>query len=155
MFELRDRFYAHVAKGDGCWEWTGSRDRYGLFRVGKKIKKAHRSAWEMENGPIPDGLFVLHRCDNPPCVRPDHLFLGTQTDNMQDAATKQRRRYRTGPRPEYRGTLTPAHKLSEADVVRIRELSERGWTLRRLALEFHVGQTAIFKVVHRQSWTHV
>ena len=84
-------FWSHVAKSDGCWLWTAGLNRgYGAFAVHRKDIGAHRYSWMLENGPIPDGLFVLHRCDNPPCVRPDHLFIGTQLDNMLDKMSKGR-----------------------------------------------------------------
>lgn len=89
------RFWDGVDKqpGDGCWEWTGHCNDGGYGRVTRQTEDrlAHRYAWELENGPIPDGMFVCHHCDNPPCVRPDHLFLGTHTDNMRDAQRKGRR----------------------------------------------------------------
>jgi hypothetical protein len=77
---------------DICWEWAGARnsDGYGKSYAGSGYRMAHRVAWESSFGPIPDGLFVLHRCDNPPCVRPDHLFLGTNTDNVRDSVAKGR-----------------------------------------------------------------
>jgi len=92
---LEDRFWARVDRDpDGCWEWTGARwvEGYGRLSLGPGVgpKKAHRLSWELHYGAIPDGLDVLHRCDNPPCVRPDHLFVGTQADNMRDARAKHR-----------------------------------------------------------------
>lgn len=150
------RFWSKVRRvSGGCWLWTGARNRYGLFRLNGKVRKAHRVAWELTNGPIPDGLNVLHTCDNPPCVRPSHLFLGTQAENVRDMWAKGR--HGPGPhvRVNYRGSLTPAAKLSETDVLAIRRLSADGWSLRRLAEQFGVGQNAIFKVVHRRSWSHV
>jgi hypothetical protein len=85
------RFWAKVHRSDGCWEWTGKRaNGYGRFVTppGRRMWGAHRFSWIVANGPIPDGLWVLHHCDNKPCVRPDHLFLGTHTDNMRDAWRK-------------------------------------------------------------------
>lgn len=87
------RFWAKVHKSDGCWEWTGKRaSGYGRFVTppGRRMWSAHRYSWTLANGPIPDGLFVLHHCDNKPCVRPEHLFLGTNADNMRDAWRKGR-----------------------------------------------------------------
>ena len=90
------RFWMQVHKSSGCWVWVGNRipQGYGTIGVGGKPVRAHRYSWELHNGPIPDGLFVLHRCDNPPCVRPDHLFLGTALDNSRDCVDKGRHRGR-------------------------------------------------------------
>jgi hypothetical protein len=94
------RFWKHVEKtDDGCWEWTArcipvpnhpDQRGHGQIRIDGKAVLTHRFSWELHNGPIPDGLLVLHRCDNRPCVRPDHLFLGTHKDNTLDAMSKGR-----------------------------------------------------------------
>lgn len=76
-----------VKKSDECWPWTGSTNKvYGKIRVGKRSVAAHRLSWELHNGPIPEGKFILHRCDNPLCVNPNHLYCGTQSDNLSDRA---------------------------------------------------------------------
>ena len=88
---MRERFWSKVNKTEGCWLWTGGKNYgYGQFWDGRKPQQAHRISWGIHCGPIPDGLWVLHRCDVPSCVNPAHLFLGTHTDNMRDAATKGR-----------------------------------------------------------------
>lgn len=89
---LEERFWAKVEKTDGCWLWTAalSTTGYGRIGVGKKMAYTHRLSWEMHNGPIPPGMHICHHCDNPKCVRPDHLFLGTRTDNMRDMWRKGR-----------------------------------------------------------------
>src|SRR5574342_284261 len=91
------RFWARVQKTPTCWLWLGTKRHlgYGVVRIGGTRQKrrsilAHRFTWELMYGPIPPGLHVCHHCDNPPCVRPSHLFLGTQRDNMQDAMRKGR-----------------------------------------------------------------
>lgn len=89
-----DLFWRHVRKSDGCWEWQGNRNNrnYGMswyHPLGKKIP-AHRVSWLLAHGEIPEGMCVLHKCDNRPCVRPDHLFLGTHSDNTRDMNAKGR-----------------------------------------------------------------
>lgn len=95
-----ERFWSRVARADGdlCWLWTAARFSSGYGRVAlprangspQTLEGAHRMAWILTNGPIPANLWVLHRCDNPPCCRPEHLFLGTHTDNMRDMTQKGR-----------------------------------------------------------------
>ena len=91
-----DRFWEKVAKGEGCWEWQGARDPHGYGRfqvVTGTTQKANRFAYELTNGPVPTGLYVLHHCDNPPCVNPAHLYAGTQRDNVRDMVARGRQRF--------------------------------------------------------------
>src|SRR5262245_52091786 len=86
---LQDRFWKYVNKTETCWLWTGAKHEFGYGLINKggaggRILRAHRVIWEWTNGPIPKGFFVCHHCDVPACVRPDHLFLGTNKDNVQD-----------------------------------------------------------------------
>lgn len=89
---LKDRFYGKIKKTKTCWYWTAcvSSFGYGQISVNGKSVGAHRISWEIHNGSILDGLHVLHKCDNPPCVNPDHLFLGTNKDNVEDRYVKGR-----------------------------------------------------------------
>lgn len=90
---LADRFWVKVEKSDRCWSWKSKVHRhtgYGVFTINYRDHRAHRVAWELTYGPIPADLWVLHHCDNTICVRPDHLFLGTHQDNMDDAKAKGR-----------------------------------------------------------------
>jgi hypothetical protein len=135
-----ERFWAKVGKTESCWLWTGSRlgRGYGMFRHNGKTVKAHRIAWELEYGPVPQGLYVLHTCDNPPCVRPEHLFLGTQFANMRDMVSKGR------CRPQ-------GQRASPSDEI-ARVIADRyaaGTTQRVLAVEFGWGQSTISRTIHR------
>lgn len=96
---VESRFWSNVPKGDrsSCWEWKGVRVgsmtiKYGQFNFPGGRTAAHRFSWYLAHGPIPNGLQVLHKCDNPPCVNPSHLFLGTQADNVHDCVAKGRAR---------------------------------------------------------------
>ena len=153
----RNRFYAKVSKSDYCWEWNASRNEkgYGTLQVGSTIngtrrkEYAHRFSWQMEHGPIPPGAYVLHKCDNPSCVRPSHLFLGTQADNMADMIAKGRVALRRG---EKHGRA----KISEQDVRDIRaKYMSRQATQQELSDEYGVCQVNISKIVRRELWRHI
>ena len=119
--ELRDgpiarRFWAKVEKTDGCWLWraaTGANGRYGRFGIGSKVLLAHRVAWTLAHGELPDAARVLHRCDNPLCVNPAHLFLGTQGDNLRDMTSKGRHGLQSHPEKAARGLHNGAHTHPE------------------------------------------
>jgi hypothetical protein len=111
---VEERFLARVQKGDGCWEWQSSRARFGhgLFYVDQTNVPAHRYAYRMWVGPIPLGMCVCHSCDNPPCVNPAHLWLGTQRDNVADMVRKGRQA--KGPRVTH---CCRGHERSEDNIV--------------------------------------
>jgi hypothetical protein len=114
------RFWAKVRKTDGCWEWAGTYfvNGYGKYVIDGKQHKAHRVAWQITHGRSPGALLVCHTCDNPACVRPDHLFAGSHADNMLDMAKKGRRRGVTA------GERNGRAKLTEQDVHAILRSSE-------------------------------
>ena len=116
------RFWAKVRKSDGCWLWQASTSvGYGQINIGGRPQRAHRVAWELTFGGIPDGLWVLHRCDTRLCVRPGHLFLGTVTDNNRDMFAKGRNRSigRAGrPLPSH---CCHGHPFTEANIYRRRD----------------------------------
>jgi hypothetical protein len=143
------RFWAKVkkAEGEGCWEWLGSKRcdfGYGCFNSGGRAHLAHRFSWTLANGAIPAGLEVCHRCDNPACVRPDHLFIGTHTDNMADMAAKNRRTFR----PENNGHA----KIGWTEVHEIRRLRAEGMTPASLAERFSLAPESIWKIVTFKTW---
>lgn len=159
MTDVEMRFWSKVRVGDGCWEWTadtgGNRradgKKYGYFCVGGKMRRAHRVAWEMERGPIPPGLHVLHSCDNPACVRPGHLWVGTHRQNMDDRSAKGRI-----PRGvALRGTQHHAAKLDESKVQEIRARAATGETHTAIAASFGVTRPTVSDVIQGRAWTHV
>lgn len=146
-----ERFWRKVDKTGDCWVWTGGKhkDGYGLTGVTGKTELAHRVAWEFTNGKIPEGLHVLHKCDNPPCVRPDHLFVGTHLDNMQDMNNKGRLKT-TG----MAGEKHPLSVLSEVNVLDIREMAKT-MTQTSIALIYKVSRQAVGDIVCRRNWRHI
>ena len=154
-----DQFWSKVTKTPNCWLWCGAKtyDGYGVIKLRQQRLRTHRVSWELSFGQIPDGLFVLHRCDNPPCVRPDHLFLGTKQDNNRDAVSKGR--WANGSdKPDHRrkrGEDSPTAKLNDAQVKELRHLHERGTSTRSLAIHFGVGIATVYRTIRRETWKHV
>lgn len=142
------RFWSriHCTTLDGCWLWVAwlDPDGYGVISIRDYPVKAHRMAWELAYGEIPDNLFVCHTCDNPACCNPMHLFLGTNQENTQDKMNKRR---------QARGEKQGAHKLTWEQVREIRDRYSKGDTSqRKLAKEYGVAQNTIRFVVTNKSW---
>ena len=138
------KFWEKVKKTDNCWFWIGGKGKngYGSF-WDKKTKSAHRFSWELHNGLITNDLCVLHTCDNPLCVNPNHLFLGTRLDNMRDRDTKQR---------QARGENNGRHKLLESDIKLIRNSN---LSISKLAKQFSVSKFTINAVKQKKYWKSV
>lgn len=144
-----DRFWAHVDKTDTCWLWTASfaSHGYGQIMVGGRMQRAHRVSWMVTHGEIPPGLRVLHRCDNPPCCNPDHLFLGTQRENVADMLNKGR---------EARGERCGAAKLTSGQVAEIKVLlATHAMSPRSIAAKFGVSRGAIDHISYGSTWVHI
>lgn len=154
------RFWSKVDRSGECWTWTAACDRkgYGRMRFPRRHEGAHRVSWELTNGPIPEGMFVCHRCDNPPCVRPDHLFLGSHRDNMADMFAKGRDSHpptfygdahwikRHGDhRPK--GGAHPQAKLTDAEVAEVRRMVAAGSTQASLCRQYGISKTHMSRIV--------
>lgn len=147
---MLDRFWAKVEKSSGCWLWQAAKDErgYGRFGVGSHgARLAHRVSWELVNGPLPHGMWVLHRCDTPSCVNPNHMFLGTHEDNMEDMAAKGRGRknHPTGERA-YRAKLT----LEQAQ--EIRRLRASGMTQIAVAQQFGIHRGTVQEITKGRTY---
>lgn len=132
-------FWSHVDKSSGCWTWTGAKTRngYGRFNTIPHIDYAHRVSWTIAYGEIPTAMFVCHSCDNPSCVNPEHLFIGTQSDNMRDMAIKCRSHFT---------------KLTHPEVSQIRKLRGGGLTTVEIARRFNVCSSLITQIAKRRIW---
>jgi hypothetical protein len=145
------RFWSHVdiRSDDECWNWTAGTDSYGYGRFrfnDKRNKLAHRVAWILTYGDIPEGMLVCHHCDNPKCCNPDHLFLGTDFDNTVDKCNKDR---------QAKGQNVGNAKLNELDIIEIRSAHSQGQTHQYIANLFGVSKTVITNIVNNNAWKHV
>lgn len=157
-----DRFWSKVDKRgpDECWEWVGARSNgYGflaagpLYHAGGMWVKAHRLSWEIHNGRLlASGESVLHRCDNPPCVNPAHLYVGGHAENATDRAERRR-----GKEHRQRGEANDNAKLTEENVrtiiAELQRLPRRSQA--SIAAEFGVGQPQISRIMRRENWAHL
>jgi hypothetical protein len=158
-----ERFWAKVNKTDGCWLWTGAvmSKGYGTLRMGKTTQLAHRVSWSVHRGLIHDELCVLHHCDVPLCVNPQHLFLGTREDNNKDrnmkgrSATGDRNGSRKHPesRPHLRGESCGGAKLTWPLIRQVRALYATGrYSHRRLGVLMGVAHCSIGRIIRQKTW---
>jgi len=140
----------------GCWPWMGrcNDDAYGEVRYNGEMDKAHRVAWILTHGPIPEGQQVLHYCDNPPCCNPNDLFLGTNHDNVLDRQAKGRSKNlftsENHPATLRAGEAHWCAKLSAANIVRIRELHASGLRQTHISTIYNVHSATISRIVRRE-----
>jgi hypothetical protein len=147
---IAERIWQKIVRGNGCWEWTGTRypNGYGSCASGKRGRNdyAHRVVWRLTFGRIPDGLRVLHHCDNPPCCRPDHLFLGTDADNVADKVAKGR---------QLKGEQITGARLRATQIPDIRQRLAEGEPMHLIAADCGVSRGAIQDIALNKTWRHV
>ena len=143
-----ERFWKRVNKTETCWLWTGALNSsgYGSIRDYYREVRVHRYSYELHYGPIPNGMFVCHHCDNPACVNPDHLFLGTNLDNVKDKINKNRSESTVGIL-NGRAKLTPLH------VMVIREAALLGYPQKDIGKYFKIKN--ISSIITRKTWNHI
>ena len=142
---------------NSCWLWGGAANNsgYGLGRFFGKVMLAHRASWMLNNGEIPKGMYVLHKCDTPLCCNPLHLSIGTQAENMRDKCLKGR--FRKTISGDFRcGEGHYRSKLKNCDVLKIRELFATGNFLQKqIAIDFAISETVVSQILHRKTWKHL
>jgi len=161
---LESRFKRRVSKTEGCWIWTGSKNKhgYGRTKINGKHIFAHRLSWKIHFGEPSESLMVCHHCDNPACVNPSHLFLGTARDNRVDADAKGRTAIgdrhwsKLNPDSIPRGEKSGASKLKTKDVIEIREMySPWKFGSHKIAKIFGVSKPTVRRVLNKKTWAHV
>lgn len=150
----KENFLQRVKKMDnGCWIWTGYVDEIGYGIIGAQGKnwKTHRLSWFYFNGNIPNGKKVLHKCDVRNCVNPDHLFLGTQSDNMKDCKNKGR-----NVSPKLKGTENPMSVLTDKQVLEMRKFrKETNLSYSKIGKKFKVSAMTAYRAIVGESWNHI
>lgn len=149
------RFWAKVDKSggpDSCWRWMRYKDKrgYGRINVNGRITPAHRLSWELNHGPVPNGMFVCHRCDNPSCVNPTHLWIGTNAQNIGDMAEKGRHGGWAKP-----GELHGNARLTRDTITEIRGRYAGGCRQVDLSLDYGITPGYVSMIVNRKAWKHV
>lgn len=151
---LAERFWSKVQITPACWEWQAARHTfgYGKYWDGERVLDAHRVSYAFHNGPIPSGMVVRHKCDNPPCVNPDHLELGTQAQNIADAVARGRYGDRRG---RGQGRLGEQHQGAKLCAEAVREIRASSDPARVLAERYGVSRSLIGQVKSLKIWSHV
>ena len=155
---IKERFEAKYIPepNSGCWLWVGATGTYGYGNVTVKQEsiQAHRLSYLLFKGKIPKGMWVLHKCDVRLCVNPNHLFIGTRQDNMDDMVKKNRQF--CGERPYAKGSKNTQSKLTEKKVIKVRKMyKSSNFTMKELSEKFYVSKSVIHAVIHYITWKHI
>jgi hypothetical protein len=147
MKTLEERFWSKVNKTNTCWNWTGYLDKggYGSFWLDGKNRRAHRVSFEQHFGWTNEQLVIMHKCDNPSCVRPDHLILSTQKNNIEDKVYKDR---------QAKGSKVGTSKLSESDIIEIKNLIKT-LSYGKIAKKYNVDRSLIYLISKEKAWKHI
>lgn len=153
--EVIQRFIAHISDSDKCLEWSGALDiyGYGALTIERKVYKAHRFIYELLFGKLPSNISVCHRCDNPKCVNPNHLWAGTHAENMKDMVSKGRL-----TKNRAIGERSGQSKITEKDVLEIRRIFRpysRKFGAPALGKRFGIAPTQVKNIIHRRNWKHI
>jgi hypothetical protein len=151
----QEQMDSKTVKSPGCWKWIGGKNRHnGKGRVWDPDRRKHvsapRAAWEINHGPIPEGMYVCHHCDNPNCVRPSHLFLGTPSDNMQDAIRKGRLW-----QPDTRGERHGGRVLTAAMVINMRRMHRGGLSCAKISRHLGIKLGTVYNAVSGRRWASI
>ncbi len=153
------RFWDSAKRGEGCWEGVGAKGTrgYGDFYIPRKGYRAHRIAYLLTHGTVEVGLLVCHTCDNPSCVNPDHLWTGTQKENMQDAKSKGRiyslADWANNTGNKNRGENNPSARLTPGQVQEIRQMATAGIGPNRIMSAFKISRSQVYRIVNWHQWT--
>ena len=151
-FSETERFYqkTKLNQNTGCLEWTGGLNTwgYGQASINKTTKLAHRHSYEISVGEIPKGMLCCHHCDNPKCIEPSHLFIGTNADNAKDKVLKNRQK-------SMKGESCVTHKLKDCNIRALRELNKSGMKISVITDLFRISRTQAYRIINNQSWAHV
>jgi len=157
-----DRFWSKVQPSEGCWNWTAAKNEkgYGVFGINRDTFKAHRVAFILSGQEIPDGLCLLHKCDNPACVNPDHMMIGTRAENNADMCAKGRHVNGAQKTPieqcKYeKGEHHHNARLTAEIVLQIRNDRALGMSFSRIAAKYGIGQKHAHSIATRKAWKHV
>lgn len=144
--DMKNKLLAKIKYINDCWEWQGSlhRQGYGHFPYKRKILLAHRVSWNLFNGYIPENIKVCHKCDNPKCINPEHLFLGSQKENVDDMFQKKRK--------DHQGEKHPRAKLTKEKVLEIRQMIEKGISQEIICKKYNITNGHVGSIKHRRTW---